>query len=184
MWARYTRKTQWAKQRRRIWDHLSFCFVSFICPSPQPFSLPASPISSDNNTGKGVEEEVEEGSVRKDVGPLLLTRTSRVCARRTRRVLPLRHFAVASTRCPCMAACRGALLAFLLTLSFLLPLCQSSSFHPLGDGEVHVRALHFFMWHSWRAQGCVSALLVHEPAPTLTYFEPVASIIQPEPRVS
>lgn len=44
-------------------------FLSAPCPSfahppnpPQPISLPASPISSDNNTGKGVEGEEEVGS--------------------------------------------------------------------------------------------------------------------------
>lgn len=42
---------------------LSASRPSFAHPPPRPFSLPASPISSDNNTGKGVEEEAEEGRV-------------------------------------------------------------------------------------------------------------------------
>lgn len=144
MWARFSLlqwdgdgRTRWAKQRQRIWDHLSFRFASFICPSPQPFSLPASPISSDNSTGKGVEEEVGEGRARKDVGPLLLSHTSRVCAsypQDTLQWLPLAAHVWLRAKAPCS-------IPLLLTLSFFLPLCQSSSFHPLRAGEVHVREL-------------------------------------------
>lgn len=121
---------------------------SFAHPPPQPFSLPTSPISSDNNTGKGVEEEEEEVGEEEGCWTLLVTHTSRVCLR----VLPSRHFCGGFHSVP-MCGCEprrwGSLasprtprsIPLLITLVFLSPFhCVTPRHFTRSEGgEVDVR---------------------------------------------